>query len=524
MTATETPRSRPRALTVSISAWEIEDGSIPPPRIGSITALWLEFHETSDETAGTMTVHAVLDLHPTPRLDGSSKRPADRKWYWTGDLIGDGWRATWIGRRPRMGQVVLTGQFRESGGIAFNRNAQVGGRVTRIQVRTTPYHHHEGAWRPVPEAASTYHDVDEAPRWFDRGRMDDANPDSSAVFPVQTGILVDLDLDDVDPPPPRPRIEPEGVAAGEHGIWVVDNQLPVVALWSGDTATEYVFPGTITSGRSIQATPTGCIITEGLDTYRCDVGEPIQKISTTAPWTVSIGDVSLRWEHVDGTRWRAVLTSPEGESRTVADLPSDHQLSGTVVDNGSFVVALREAEHTDHAIRFLRISTVGEVTLGPTISIAARPSMHHRGRSLFNNPVRYLQGKDMYPINGDLSAGDAIRLPDSPLATGQTGTTAWISTHPRSQRIANSAVPSGWNERGRAHRQFWLVTLLDANSQPLASYPTSSPTPSLTTDSDGRHWITDNGLRQLPTEPMTWSNPVDFDATITTTIYPTPPT
>ncbi|MGW6035363.1 hypothetical protein ACWFOS_17065 [Gordonia terrae] len=501
-------------LTVSLDALEIDDGSIPPPRIGSLTPLWLDFHETSEEAPGAATVHAVLDLHPTPRLDGSSKRPEQRRWYWTGDLIGDGWRATWIGRRPKMGQVELTGQFRQSGGVAFNRNATVRGRVTRVQLRTTLYHHREGTWQPVPDSPSTYHDVDEAPRWFDRGGMGDADPGSDAVFSVQTGVMIDLDLDDVDPPPPRPRIEPESVAAGDHGIWVVDNQLPVAVLLSGDTATEYVFPGTITSGRTILATSTGCTITEGLDTYHCTVGEPIHKPSTLLPH-VALGDVSLRWEHVNNTHWRAVLTSSTDEQVAVIDLPADQQLSGMVIDSGTFVVAVQDTDDTDTdpTVRFIRITTAGEVTQGPKIPIAPQRWIH-RGRSLFHTPLRFRQDKDMYPINSDLSAGKPVRLPDSPLTAGQTATTAWISTHPRNPR-----QPTG---PCRSRRQFWVVTLLDADSQPFASYPTSSPTPALTTDRHGRHWITDHGLRPLPTEPMTWSDPINLDAAITATIYPSP--
>ncbi len=41
----------------------------------AVAALWLDFHETSDAAPGAMTVDAVLDLHSTPRLDGSSNRP-----------------------------------------------------------------------------------------------------------------------------------------------------------------------------------------------------------------------------------------------------------------------------------------------------------------------------------------------------------------------------------------------------------------------------------------------------------------
>ncbi|MFC9982888.1 hypothetical protein [Gordonia sp. NPDC127522] len=423
-----------------------------------------------------------------------------------------------------MGQVELTGQFRQSGGVAFNRNATVRGRVTRVQVRTTPYHHREGAWQPVPDSPSTYHDVDEAPRWFDRGGMDDADPGSDAVFSVQTGVMIDLDLDDVDPPPPRPRIEPESVAAGDHGIWVVDNQLPVAVLLAGDTATEYVFPGTITSGRTILATPTGCTITEGLETYHCTVGEPIHKPTTVLPH-VALGDVSLRWERVDNTHWRALLTSSTGEQVAVIDLPTDQQLRGMVTDSGAFVVAVQDADDSDQTVRLMRITTAGEVTRGPAIPIAPRQWID-TGNSLFHTPLRFRQGKDMYPINSDLSAGEPVRLPDSPLTAGQTATTAWISTHPPSQHQPTGPASSGRSDHthdSRSRRQFWVVTLLDADSQPFVSFPTSSPTPALTTDHHGRHWITDHGLRPLPTDPMTWSDPINLDAAITTTIYPSPP-
>ncbi|WP_139180014.1 hypothetical protein [Gordonia westfalica] len=470
-----------------------------------------------------MTVDAVLDLHSTPRLDGSSNRPAQRRWYWTGDLVGDGWRATWIGRRPSIGPVALTGQFRQSGGVAFNRHAQVRGRVTRVQVRTTPYHHREGGWEPVPGAMSTYRDVDESPRWFDRAGMGDAGSDSSSVFAVETGVMIDLDLDDVDPPEPRPRIEPQAVAAGDHGIWVVDNQLPIIALLSGDTATEYVFPGTITSGRSIRATPTGCTVTEGLDVYRCRIGEPVQKSSTTESF-ISIGEVTLQWRTLDHGRPRAIVTSPEGEQMAVVDVPDDHLLLGTTTDNASFVIATQDTEVSEQPIRLMRITTAGDLIVGPAMSISARlrrPT--HRGKSLFNNPLRYLHGDDVYPINGDLTFGEPIRLPSSPLAAGQTTYAIWISTHASDRHAFNRSAPAERTEPTQVSRRFsWLITFLDADTQPLGSYPTSSPTPSVTTDHEGRHWITDNGLRRLPVEPMTWSDPVDFDAAVTRTIYPTP--
>ena len=56
MRPARTPPSTSRVLTVSLSALEIEDGSIPPPRIGFLTTLWLDFYETSDVAPGAATV------------------------------------------------------------------------------------------------------------------------------------------------------------------------------------------------------------------------------------------------------------------------------------------------------------------------------------------------------------------------------------------------------------------------------------------------------------------------------------
>ena len=132
-----------------------------------------------------------------------------------------------------------------------------------------------------------------------------------------------------------------------------------------------------------------------------------------------------------------------GEQMAVVDVPDDHLLLGTTTDNASFVIATQDTGVPEQPIRLMRITTAGDLIVGPAMSISARlrrPT--HRGKSLFNNPLRYLHGDDVYPINGDLTFGEPIRLPSSPLAAGQTTYAIWISTHASDRHAFNRSAPA----------------------------------------------------------------------------------
>lgn len=511
-------------LSAFIAASTIDAGDISPPRVGSVIELILDFIETPDSAADAVTLDAVLELQPTPRLDGHRDHPDGRYWCWIGDLYGDGWRATWFGRRPRMGPVSVTGRFQYSRGLAYRRGShgEVRGRVTRVQVKAIAHHCPDGSrWQPLRAAPPRYRDVALAPRWFDRGGRRDEESDPKSLVWRDSGVLIDIDLDNVPRRTPRPKMVPGDVSIGDHGIWVVDNQLPLAALLVGDVATEYVFPGTVTSGRYIRATADGCTITEGLDTYRCVIDKPF--VRTPAAQGIAIDGVIQTFERVDKDSYQVVLTSHNGERTVVDAVPPGWIVAATTVDSGHFIIAVRDSGAPDKPTYLARISTAGDVRSGPMLPNDERD--WDKRITLVNKPLRVLQDRWLTLVGDDLGLAEQIPFHESLLWAGQAGDTAWIVTHPpsgqRCDPTASWPLP-GPVDYDRSRGQFWLLTFLDSHSQPLFSYPTSSPRPSVAVDRDGHFWITDHGLRRLPDEPMAWSDPVDFDAAITSTITPDP--
>lgn len=187
--------SRP-PLTVMIDGLSIEDGAMAPPRVGSIAELVLDFVESATPSPEVMTVQTVLDLHPTPRHHNRDSAPAGGKQYWTGDLHGDGWRATWRGDRPRSGPVTLTGQLTHWHTTSYNPNHVVRGYVTRIQLVSNPYHAPSGdRWEPQQQGPRRYRDVETAPPFFNRGGLLSEPPVADRILHREMGILVDLDLE-----------------------------------------------------------------------------------------------------------------------------------------------------------------------------------------------------------------------------------------------------------------------------------------------------------------------------------------
>ncbi|PYE20167.1 hypothetical protein DFR67_102305 [Williamsia limnetica] len=287
----------------------------------------------------------------------------------------------------------------------------------------------------------------------------------------------------------------------------------------GDKATEYIFPGTVTSGRAIRATADGCTITEGRDTYRCVVGEPLIKATVTRG--VTVDGVERTFERVDGDTYRIVLTSRTGRTEVDA-IPPGWLVVATTVDDGDFISAVQDRGAPDKPTYLVRITTAGDVTSGPMLPNDKRD--WDKRITLVNKPLRVLQERWVTTVGEGLSLAEPIPFRQPLLWAGQAGDTAWIVTHPPS---AKGCGPDPWwplpgpVDYDRSQGQFWLLTFLGSDSRPLVSYPTSDPRPSVAVDRAGHFWITDRGLRRLPPEPMAWSDPVDFDAAITSTIAAT---
>jgi hypothetical protein len=166
-----------------------------PPRIGSIVGLVLDFTESAEPYRETMTVQAELDLHTTPHL-GRNGQSAGEYHFWTGDLYGDGWRATWRGDRPLTGAVTLTGHLRHWHHLAYNPNNVVRGRVGRIQVVSIPYHAPTGdRWELMVDGPRRYRDVEMAPRFFDRNALHSQSPAADVTIYGEIGVLINLELD-----------------------------------------------------------------------------------------------------------------------------------------------------------------------------------------------------------------------------------------------------------------------------------------------------------------------------------------
>jgi hypothetical protein len=182
-------------LTVLIDGLSIEDGAMAPPRIGSIVEVVLDFVESATPSPEVVTVLGVLDLHFKPRHHRESS-PADENRYWTGDLRGDGWRASWRGDRPRSGPVTLTGRLTHRHTISYNPNKAVRGFVTRIQLVSNPYHAPSGdRWKPQQQVPRRYRDVEITPPSFDRGGLFSKSPVADIILYREIGILVDLALE-----------------------------------------------------------------------------------------------------------------------------------------------------------------------------------------------------------------------------------------------------------------------------------------------------------------------------------------
>lgn len=188
--------SRHRTLAVQIDELAIEDGEIPPPKIGAMLEFPLQFRELPAENVDTVIIRAVLTANGRPPIFQDAGVDSARGWQWSGVLRGDGWEASWRGFRPRSGHVELTGRF--YGTLSYDIMSRVRGRVTRVQLVSTRYRRPPDShgWAIVPGHRSL-REVTESPRFFD---TDVFMRDDVYEVDRESGVWIELDLDDVPPP------------------------------------------------------------------------------------------------------------------------------------------------------------------------------------------------------------------------------------------------------------------------------------------------------------------------------------
>lgn len=232
-----------RLLTVVVSGWVIEDGSIVPPKVGNTVSVALQFHQYTPDPADPRTCTVRAWAQPI-QADTAPIVDRDGQWWWTIMLRGDGWSAVCRTPRPLIDHVEVTGMFFAHTELG---SGTARGLVRRVQLMTgeTTYDPHTRGWAAVADEDIRYTDIEASPRWFDR--PDPPDP-AHADHPVerQLGVLIELDLDAAEPAPLRPRVRPGVISSGGRVLWVLDRQLPVL-LQIDDPAgaavvTEHLLP------------------------------------------------------------------------------------------------------------------------------------------------------------------------------------------------------------------------------------------------------------------------------------------
>ncbi|MGO4205182.1 hypothetical protein AB4Z09_26295, partial [Rhodococcus sp. TAF43] len=397
-----------RTLVVEIEDLAIEDGAIPPPRVGSVIGLPLRFGESSPAAAGAVTIRAVLEPATTAPRKQYTGPDTPRRWQWHGLLRGDGWTATWRSFRPLTGQVELTGRFRA---VLGDDAGRVRGLVTRIQIVTERFHSTADthSWE-ILRGHRRLRDVDAAPRFFDRGAMLEQDGGEAER---DIGVLVTLDLDDVSDVLTRPRIVPGAVSAAGGLLWVIDCELPLlVSIDTDRKAREHVLPGAIGPSRRIWATPTGCWVADPTGLFRCDNDDgPLQVDDLPVTAAAVLGE-SLFACHESG-RW--TLHRP-GSDPIQIDAPDGRMLLCT--SNSDSVFALVSGEGGS---KFARIGPTGDVLIGPVLP----PLPTARRRFLAGNPLRCLSDDRAVCVEPGLTLGGTHRLPRDFLSAGQVGPYVW---------------------------------------------------------------------------------------------------
>ncbi|GGF18588.1 hypothetical protein [Williamsia phyllosphaerae] len=496
--------TRPRTLTVLVDELLIEDGAIPPPRVGSISSLPLRFSEQSPGDDRTTVIRALLEPHrTTPRAD-------DADLSWSGLLRGDGWTAEWSGDRPRVGHVELTGRFVSLYEIGSSP-PDVRGLVTRIRLVTVEYRatgHNPPHWEPTPGfPTSIGADLDAAPRFFERPADLESPYDEAASIDVPVGVLVDLDLDDVSPPAPRPDVVPGDVSCAGDTVWTVDTHLPVVVrLDAGGTATQHVLPGAIGShARRVHATPTGCWVVGTDGVYRCEM-ETRPRLIAGDPVSVSavVGETLLTCTHDSGW-W---LHTPGCVPLAIDDCPGSVSAATGFHDRFLLVVVTdKRRDEREMAYRMVRVSVAGDVEIGP---VQALPDNHDRPR-LGGDPVHVISGSDIAEVHDNLTVGAVTRLPHMRFGGGGAGRLLWTVSHPSGRTGCVGRWPIGPSDEAGDTRQYWMLELRDpATMEVVHTAPIFTSGPRVASDASGRIWVVADGLRLLSEKSMLEPEMIDL--------------
>ena len=497
-TTGESVSERRRTLTVLVDRTAISDGQIDPPEIGAVTSFPLLFTETPAAAPDAVTVRGTLE----PAGRGPSQwRDV---WQWSGLLRGDGWTATWHGRRPLTGRVEVTGQF--MGVMGIDATGWVRGRVTSVQIASTFWERVDTRERWAPVAGRReYKTVKRAPRFFSDERMFNDNPPAPARADI--GVLITLDLDDVPPLPLRPSLVAGDISASGSHVWVLDRLLPTaIRLDETGVSTTHLFPAAVTPGRSIWATPAGCWISGPDGTYRIETTAEIGHQVNETPIVAGAVNGEVLLACTNDQPW--LLHTPIGkpvEVKTPEGSPID-----AVGDGSTFVVLLRRSASNSRRYQLVRIAMNGTCETGPLLPAEGDPYPSDPG--LLGNPLTVAHKHTFADITPELTAADDRHVPRQFFRAGTVGNYIWTIGHPP-DRTSRSWWPlAGPTSYDHSRGQFWLLTILDrATLQPVHTAPVLTSQPELAQDDHGTIWLTASGLIQQIVEvgsTMAWPETV----------------
>lgn len=473
-----TRRNHARTLTVMVEGWIIEDGRLPPPRVGGVLSTHLMFRqcpEPAHDDPGRQTLRA--GAHPDLGREPLRRSPGE--WLWRTILRGDGWSALWPADRPSIGHVELTGNLE----VDFEACAdEVRGRVTRVRLVTTGFRRtgeedpeHPLHWAVVPGSAR-YVDVETAPGFFDRGDLDAPDPERREQ---QIGVLVDLDLDGVPPANLRPRIRPSSISAHGSTLWILDRELPVLVQLDTRTRqlSEQVLPAPVVTphSRRVIADSAGCWVAGSDGVFRCTFATDGPLVVRKLDSRPASMEAALRGTLLAVSRREpsARLLRSDGES-TVVTLPTGTVRAVTAAQGG-FCLLLDQSPPVapGSGCRIVVVApTTGAVQVGPAFTTGDRLGPVGFASS---DPLCILAEGAIHQVRDDLTI--------TPL--GPVPRTTWLAGDQPGDRI-----------RLVTHRSDgWLLAELDTATLRLHRIlPLSHSAPHVAETADGTVWIAGDGL------------------------------